>query len=67
MIVKGVRTVKRQMYRVFYRNIGGVRREVGRTLLSERTVAAEAFSAPASQETDNRVTLYLETMGIGVA
>ena len=66
MIVKGVRTVKRRMFRVFYRNVGGVRREVGRTLLSERTVSAEAFSAPASQETDDRVTLYLETMGIGV-
>ena len=65
MSMKGVRTVKRRMFRVFYRTVGGVRQEIGRRLLSERTLSSTAFSEPASRATDERVARYLDRMGIG--
>ncbi len=65
MSMKGIRVVKQQTFRVFDRNVGGTGREIGRELLSERTVSSTSFTAPASPETNDRVAHYLEAMGIG--
>ena len=65
MSMRGVRVVKQQTFRVFNRTAGGNKREIGRELLSERTVSSTSFTAPASPETNDRVAHYLETMGIG--
>ena len=65
MSMTGVRIVKRRLFRIFYRTAGGVKREVGREIVSERTISTTSFTEPASQATDDRVARYLDDMGIG--
>ena len=65
MSMRGVRIVKRRVFRVLFRIVRGQKREIGRELVSERTISSTAFTEPASKETDARVATYLGAMGIG--